>query len=89
LHAVVVLGLMLGAPLYLDAAVPPQLRSTAQAGFAVVSVGVGGAASSVLSGWLLEIGGPAAPCWAAGAGSLALALAAPRWLPSARRAEPR
>jgi hypothetical protein len=43
----------------------------------------------VLSGWLLEIGGPAAPCWAAGAGSLVLALAAPRWLPSARRAEPR
>jgi len=84
LHAVVVLGLMLGAPLYLDAAVPPQLRSTAQAGFAVVSVGLGGAASSLLSGWLLETGGPAAPCWAAGAGSLALALAVPRWLPRAR-----
>lgn len=85
LHAVVVLGLMLGAPLYLDAAVPPQLRSTAQAGFAVVSVGVGGTASSLLSGWLLELGGPAAPYQVAGAGSLLLALAAPRWLPRAPR----
>jgi PPP family 3-phenylpropionic acid transporter len=85
LHAVVVLGLMLGAPLYLDAAVPPQLRSTAQAGFAVVSVGIGGAASSLLSGWLLEIGGPAAPCWVGGVGSLVLALAAAGWLPRARR----
>jgi PPP family 3-phenylpropionic acid transporter len=82
LHAVVVLGLMLGAPLYLDGAVPPQLRSTAQAGFAVLSVGIGGTASSLLSGWLLEMGGPAAPCWAAGAGSLALALAVRRWLPA-------
>lgn len=85
LHAVVVLGLMLGAPLYLDAAVPPQLRSTAQAGFAVVSVGIGGAASSLLSGWLLEIGGPAAPCWVGGVGSLALAFATPGWLPRAPR----
>jgi len=84
LHAIVVVGLMLGAPLHLDAIVPPQLRSTAQAGFAVVSVGIGGAASSLLAGWLLERGGPEAPCWAAGIGSLALALAAPRWL--ARRA---
>lgn len=83
LHAVVVLGLMLGAPLYLDAAVPPQLRSTAQAGFAVVSVGLGGTGSSLLSGWLLEAGGPAAPYWVAGAGSLLLALAVPRWLPRA------
>lgn len=85
LHAVVVLGLMIGAPLYLDAAVPPQLRSTAQAGFAVVSVGIGGTASSLLSGWLLDSGGPAAPCWVGGAGSLLLALAAPRWLPRAAR----
>jgi PPP family 3-phenylpropionic acid transporter len=85
LHAVVVLGLMIGAPLYLDAAVPPQLRSTAQAGFAVVSVGIGGATSSLLSGWLLDAGGPEAPCWVAGAGSLLLALVAPRWLPRAAR----
>ncbi|HEY8492362.1 MAG TPA: MFS transporter [Myxococcota bacterium] len=84
LHAVVVLGLMLGGPLYLDAAVPAQLRSTAQAGFAVVSVGVGGTASSLLSGWLLDVGGPAAPCGVAGAGSLLLALAARRWLPRVR-----
>jgi PPP family 3-phenylpropionic acid transporter len=82
LHAVVVLGLMLGAPLYLDGVVPPQLRSTAQAGFAVLSVGIGGTASALVSGWLLEAGGPAAPCWAGGAGSLALALLVPRWLPA-------
>lgn len=83
LHAVVVLGLMLGAPLYLDIVVPPQLRSTAQAGFAVVSVGIGGTISSVASGWLLETGGPEAPCVAAGIGSLLLAIGVHRWLPRA------
>jgi PPP family 3-phenylpropionic acid transporter len=81
LHAVVVMGLMLGAPLYLDTVVPPQLRSTAQAGFGVFAVGLGGAASSLLAGWLLERGGADAPYQVAGLGSLALAAAALRLLP--------
>jgi PPP family 3-phenylpropionic acid transporter len=82
LHAAVVVGLMLGGPLYLDAIVPPQLRSTAQALLGVAAVGLGGASSSLLSGWLLQHAGPTAPYVVAGAGSLLLAAAIPRVLPA-------
>jgi PPP family 3-phenylpropionic acid transporter len=80
LHAVVVAGLMLGGPLYIDAVVPAQLRSTAQALFGVVAVGLGGACSSLISGWLLQHAGPDAPYLAGGIGSLGLLLALPRAL---------
>ncbi len=81
LHAVVVLGLNLGAPLYVDAVVPPQLRSTAQSMLGTVAVGIGGMASSLLAGWLLEHGGISAPYLAGGAGALLLLVLFPRWLP--------
>lgn len=82
LHAVVVLGLNIGAPLYVDAVVPPQLRSTAQALLGTVAVGIGGMGSSLLAGWLLENGGASAPYWFGGAGAGALLLLLPRWLPA-------
>jgi len=81
LHAIVVLGLNLGAPLYLDAVVPPQLRSTAQSMLGTVAVGIGGMASSLLAGYLLEHGGSAAPYLAGGTGALLLLVLFPRWLP--------
>jgi PPP family 3-phenylpropionic acid transporter len=81
LHAVVVLGLNIGAPLYVDAVVPPQLRSTAQTLLGTVAVGVGGMGSSLLAGLLLDRGGASAPYWAGGAGALALLLLV-RWLPA-------
>jgi PPP family 3-phenylpropionic acid transporter len=81
LHAVMVMGLNLGAPLYVDAVVPPQLRSTAQSLLGTVAVGVGGMGSSLLAGWLLEHGGPSVPYLAGGAGSLLLLVLFPRWLP--------
>jgi len=81
LHAVVVLGLNLGAPLYVDAVVPPQLRSTAQSMLGTIAVGIGGMGSSLLAGWLLEHGGTGAPYLAGGAGALLLLLLFPRWLP--------
>jgi PPP family 3-phenylpropionic acid transporter len=81
LHAVVVLGLNMGAPLYVDAIVPPQLRSTAQSLLGTMAVGIGGAGSSLLSGWLLEHGGASAPYWAGGGGALVLLTMLPRWLP--------
>jgi PPP family 3-phenylpropionic acid transporter len=86
LHAIVVLGLNIGAPLYIDAAVPPQLRSTAQSLLGTIAVGLGGMGSSLLAGWLLDHGGPSAPYWAGGAGALVLLLALPRLLPAAREA---
>lgn len=87
LHAVVVLGLNIGAPLYIDAIVPPQLRSTAQALLGTVAVGVGGMGSSLLAGFLLDHGGASAPYWFGGAGALALLLALPRHLPRIGRDE--
>jgi PPP family 3-phenylpropionic acid transporter len=86
LHAVVVLGLNLGAPLYLDAVVPPQLRSTAQSMLGTVAVGIGGMASSLLAGWLLDQGGTAAPYLAGGTGALLLLVLFPRSLPPLERA---
>jgi PPP family 3-phenylpropionic acid transporter len=86
LHAIVVLGLNIGAPLYIDAAVPPQLRSTAQSLLGTIAVGLGGMGSSLLAGWLLDHGGPSAPYWAGGAGALALLLLLPRLLPPAGEA---
>ena len=82
LHAVVVMGLNLGAPLYVDAVVPPQLRSTAQSLLGTVAVGIGGVGSSLLAGWLLEHGGASAPYLAAGTGTFLLLLLFPRWLPA-------
>ena len=88
LHAVVVMGLNLGAPLYVDAVVPPQLRSTAQSLLGTVAVGVGGMGSSLLAGWLLQHGGAAAPYLAGGTGALLLLLLFPRWLPRLDTAPP-
>jgi PPP family 3-phenylpropionic acid transporter len=82
LHAVTVLGLNIGAPLYVDAVVPPQLRSTAQALLGTVAVGIGGMGSSLLAGWLLEHAGTSAPYWVGGTGAAALLLLLPRWLPA-------
>lgn len=82
LHAVTVIGLNIGAPLYVDAVVPPQLRSTAQALLGTVAVGIGGMGSSLLAGWLLERGGASAPYWVGGAGAAALLLLLPRALPA-------
>lgn len=81
LHAVVVLGLNMGAPLYIDAVVPPQLRSTAQSLLGTVAVGIGGIGSSLLAGLLLDFGGASAPYWFGGAGALLLLVALPRMLP--------
>jgi PPP family 3-phenylpropionic acid transporter len=81
LHAVVVMGLNLGAPLYVDAVVPPQLRSTAQTLLGTVAVGIGGMGSSLLAGWLLDHGGASAPYLAGGIGTLLLLLLVSRALP--------
>jgi PPP family 3-phenylpropionic acid transporter len=61
LHGVTVTGLMLGAPLYLEAVVPERLRSTGQGVLAMIGVGCGGILSNVFSGWLLEHVGTSVP----------------------------
>lgn len=91
LHAVVVTGLMLGAPLYLDEIVPERLRSTGQGLLAVAGVGIGGIASSLIAGWLLHQFGANAPYVIGGAGALVVGLATPWLLPVPSRlvVEPR
>jgi PPP family 3-phenylpropionic acid transporter len=87
LHAVVVTGLMMGAPLYVDASIPPQLRSTGQAVLGMIGMGLGGTGSSLFSGWLLEHYGPTAPYWVGGIGALALMFVLPWLLPPPARPE--
>jgi PPP family 3-phenylpropionic acid transporter len=72
LHGVTVVGVNLGAPLYLDAVTPGKLRSTAQAILSMVSAGIAGILSNVGSGWLLEHRGIDAIYWIGGIGCVAL-----------------
>jgi MFS family permease len=72
LHGVMVAGLLLGGPLYLDAVVPERLRSTGQALLSMVGMGIGGIVSNAGSGWLLEHVGPNAPYVVGGVGALAI-----------------
>lgn len=85
LHGVMVAGLLLGGPLYLDAVIPARLRSTGQALLSMVGVAAGGIASNAVAGWLLEHIGPNAPYIASGIGCFILG-ALLRWIVSAPEA---
>ncbi len=86
LHGVTVAGLLLGAPLYVDAVVPERLRSTGQGMLAMIGVSLGGISSYLSAGWLLENVSPDAPFLAGGIGALLLGCAIPLFLPPATRA---
>jgi PPP family 3-phenylpropionic acid transporter len=88
LHGVVVAGLVIGGPLYVDAAVPPRLRSTGQGMLAMFGVSVGGISSNLAAGWLLENVGSDAPYIAGGLGGLLLACLVPVLLPPASQPAP-
>lgn len=86
LHGVTVVGLIVGGPLYVDAVVPPELRSTAQGMLSMMGVSVGGIMSNLWSGMAVDAFGPAAPAAIGGTGALLLTLGL-RWIvPRARRA---
>jgi PPP family 3-phenylpropionic acid transporter len=88
LHGVVVAGLVIGAPLYVEAVVPERLRSTGQGVLAMVGVSFGAITSHLGSGWLLEHAGPSAPYLVGGIGGLVLAALVPLWLPPVARPAP-
>lgn len=88
LHGVTVMGVIIGAPLYVDAVVPPQLRSTGQGLLAMVGISTAGILSNLTVGWLFEHVGATAPALFAGCGSAALALAIPWALPEATHVQP-
>ena len=88
LHGVMVTGLLLGGPLYLDAVVPGRLRSTAQSLLSMIGIGIGGIASNTGAGWLLEHMGADAPYIVSGIGSFVLGLLVWWFLPSPDTSEP-
>lgn len=88
LHGVGVAGIIVGAPLYLEQAVPPRLRATGQALISSAGFGAGAIVSITASGWLFEHVGPTAPFAAAGVGLFLLGLLLFRVLPAPYRPEP-
>jgi PPP family 3-phenylpropionic acid transporter len=85
LHGVTVTGLVIGAPLYVEAVIPGRLRSTGQGILAMFGVSIGGISSNLCAGWLLEHLGPHAPYVAGGLGALTLGVLLPLILPPAHR----
>ncbi|MBX3024040.1 MFS transporter [bacterium] len=79
LHGVVVAGLLLGAPLYLELIVPERLRATGQGLLATVGVGLGGILSNAACGWLIDHIGIDATYAIGGVGGLLLG-AAVTWI---------
>jgi PPP family 3-phenylpropionic acid transporter len=88
LHGIVVAGLVIGGPLYVEAVVPERLRSTGQGVLAMVGVSIGAVASQLGTGVLLELFGPRAPYLAGGIGALLLAALLPWVLPPVARPAP-
>lgn len=92
LHGVGVAGVLVGAPLYVEQAVPERLRATGQALSSVAGAGAGAVLSNLAAGLLFDHLGPGATYGAAGLGALVLGLSLHRWLPRPRRpaeADPR
>jgi PPP family 3-phenylpropionic acid transporter len=85
LHGVVVAGLLLGNPLYIESVVPQQLRSTAQGLLAMTGTGVGGILSNLVAGALLERAGPHVPYLVGGIGAITLGTLTFILLPAPRR----
>ena len=85
LHGVGVAGILVGAPFYLEQAVPERLRSTGQALVSSAGFGAGMIVSTSLGGWLLEHVGTNLPYALAGGGALVLGLLVHRLLPEPYR----
>lgn len=88
LHGVTVTGLVVGAPLYVEAVVPQRLRSTGQGLLAMAGLSIGGISSNLVTGWLIEHVGADAPYIAGGLGALALGALVPLILPPPDEFEP-
>ena len=85
LHGVVVAGLVIGGPLYVEASVPERLRSTGQNVLAMVGVSMGGISSNLTAGWLHDRFGIDAPYLVGGIAALLLAVTMPWLLPAPAR----
>jgi MFS transporter, PPP family, 3-phenylpropionic acid transporter len=84
LHGVMVVGINLGSPLYLDVVAPEKLRSTAQGILSMIATGIAGIASNTAAGWLVDHGGTNLLYLICGVGSLALGALTHWVLPAAK-----
>lgn len=87
LHGVGVAGIILGAPLYLEQAVPERQRSTGQAMVSAAGFGAGSIFSNTLGGLAFDHLGPEAPYFLSSVGTTLLALLLLRGLPRPYRPE--
>jgi PPP family 3-phenylpropionic acid transporter len=85
LHGVAVVGLGIGATVYVDEVVPDGLRSTGQGLLAAIGIGLGGILSNLACGWLFDHVGAQVTYLGCGIGALLLGLATPLLLPRTRR----
>jgi len=85
LHGVMVVGLNLGSPLYLDLVAPEKLRSTAQGVLSMIGSGLAGILSNLASGWMVDHGGTNALYLICGIASLGLGILSVWILPVAQR----
>jgi PPP family 3-phenylpropionic acid transporter len=85
LHGVSVVGISVGAQVYVEEVVPERLRATGQALVTTVGVSLGGALSSLAAGWLLEHAGADAPWLWGGSAALVLGASVPWLLPRPER----
>ena len=87
LHGVGVAGIIIGAPLYLEMAVPARLRATGQSLISTAGFGAGAIVSITAAGWLFDRFGPDMPFGLAGAGALVLGFLVFPLLPEPYRPE--
>ena len=85
LHGVVIAGFLIGGAIYVEQVVPERLRSTGQAGLAVVGISFATAVSAVSTGTLMDLGTVETPFWVGGIGGLGLAFAAIWLLPKPQK----
>jgi MFS family permease len=85
---VVVWGVILGVPMYVDRVVPERLRSTGQGLMAMIGMSIGAMLSNLSAGWLIDRLGATAPAQVGGIGALLLVCLMPWLLPPPRRSEP-
>lgn len=86
LHGAMVMSLQVGAPMLVETLVPERLRASSQAGLNMVASSVGGVASSMLAGVLLDSAGIDVVMLLGGGAGLLLGIATPWILPEVRTA---
>ncbi len=85
LHGLVIAGLLIGSALYVEQVVPDRLRSTGQAGLAMVGISCASAFSNLGTGFLFDRLGAEAPFLLGGTGAVLLAIFAIWGLPKPQR----